>query len=223
MHQLCAQQFPGAHLCHFAEYSLAASTTTPPATGAWLDPSTADGPGRTWVASVYAGRASSYSCGDWINNGATNQGLSVTATGAPLDRGCNSALPVACCDTPSRTGFSGFTVATTNGNGGGRAAMHARCAAEYPGSHLCHMTEYVRASSGTTVPSQGAWLDPSGLAPGGTTTYTGLPSAGRDTMGWACAHWTLSTNTDTGTYVLATTGAGMTGTCNVVRPLACCF
>jgi hypothetical protein len=205
------------------DQALAASTTPPPADGAWLDPSTADGPGRTWVASVNAGRASTYSCADWSNNGATNTGLTVTAAGAPLDRACNTAQPIACCDTPSRTGFAGFTAATTNGNGGGRAAMHARCAAEYPDSHLCHMTEYVRASSGTPVPSQGAWLDPSGLPEGGSTTYTGLPSAGRDTMGWACAHWTLSGTTDSGAYVLPTTGAGMTGGCNAVRSLACCF
>src|SRR5262249_28247574 len=37
MHFVCATKFAGSHLCHWAEYVRAAGTTSPPASGAWID------------------------------------------------------------------------------------------------------------------------------------------------------------------------------------------
>src|SRR5690606_36450919 len=39
MHAACGAQFPGAHMCHAAEYIRCASASPIPAAGAWLDPS----------------------------------------------------------------------------------------------------------------------------------------------------------------------------------------
>jgi hypothetical protein len=58
--------------------------------------------------------------------------------------------------------FAGFTSTTYTGVAGGREAMHARCAAAFAGSHLCHIAEYNLASSATVPPASGAWLDMSG-------------------------------------------------------------
>ena len=48
--------------------------------------------------------------------------------------------------------FAGFTTATYSGAAGGREVMHARCAAAFAGSHLCHNSEYVMATPATIVP-----------------------------------------------------------------------
>lgn len=42
--------------------------------------------------------------------------------------------------------FAGFTQALSTGDAGGRDGMHAKCAAEFAGSHLCHASEYQLAS-----------------------------------------------------------------------------
>ena len=56
--------------------------------------------------------------------------------------------------------FAGFTPTTyagslTSGAAVGRLAAHALCAAAFSGSHLCHASEYLMASSPRAVPGTG--------------------------------------------------------------------
>ena len=87
-------------------------------------------------------------------------------------------------------GVVGFTTATTTGAmPNGRPGMHAKCAAEFPGSHLCHAAEYVLSDSATTVPSIGAWIDAS-TNTSANAENSGLPGSGRYLYGYSCTTWT---------------------------------
>jgi len=243
MHATCAAQFAGSHLCHFSEFELSQSTTPPPASGAWLDPSCEDNTDNlgnlTLVCNISqealpeSGRmifaeSSPYdqNCTNWTN--ATNQasGLSIQPAGG-VTAPCNTALPLACCGTPYYETFRGFTTATTAGNSGGRASMHGLCAAQYPGSHLCHVAEYHRANPSAPPPAAGAWLDGSSVGNYGFITnataqakagrFTGVDSTyNRDN----CKNWTSNLNANQG-WVVQPAGTN-TATCDQALPAACC-
>jgi hypothetical protein len=219
-HQICHNAFSGSHLCHAAEYLQADSAVTVPAAGAWVDPSS-DGSGTVTGGSLSFGRYVNFACSNWTTAGTGFSAYSITASGGVGNTGdCNVSRALACCSTPTKTRFAGFTVGTTNGNMGGRPAMHAMCAAEYPGSHFCHAAEYLRAASPTTVPATGAWVDPSTVE-GGSTVVGGVPRAGRY-VNFACSNWTTAGTGFSAYSITAAGGVGNTGDCNVVRPLACC-
>ncbi len=119
-------------------------------------------------------------------------------------------------------GFAGFTTATYTGAMSGRPAMHAKCEAEFAGSHLCHAAEYILSNSATGVPSpNGAWLDPSTTTSGGTSN-SGLPGSGRSIYGYHCLTWNDGTVGRYGTYVTSLGSVLEDGPCNVSRSLACC-
>lgn len=233
MHATCAAQIPGSHLCHIAEYNLATSATPPPANGAWIDSSAGtDGGFETYgtndgVASTtsgrYAGRHLYANCLSWTT--VQGSGLSVE-TGGALFRDCAQQRVLACCTTPYRERFRGYTAAMATGAAGGRAAMHARCGAEFPGAHLCHAAEYERATPMTTPPVNGAWLDASGFALRGEVsldTSTASANAGR----WTgrsiydnCTNWIDASSSLAGTSVKP--GLVTSSSCATARPLACC-
>src|SRR5262249_43978172 len=128
--------------------------------------------------------------------------------------------PLACCMTPVRTRFAGFTAALKNGNLGGRPAAHAACQAEFANSHLCHEAEYLRAAAPQSIPASGAWID-SSTVNGSTSVTGGAPQGGRYTVG-VCFNWTSSLNT-AGGYVLTQAGnVTSNNDCSVSHPLACC-
>ena len=127
--------------------------------------------------------------------------------------------------------FIGFTSASYSGVAGGREAMHARCAQEFTGSHLCHMAEYNLANSATVPPANGAWIDVSGgilASTGDPGLSTGVASVdlGRYTttnLSYNCSTWSLETtggNTTTGETIKP--GGTETQVCTTTHPLACC-
>lgn len=227
-HALCAAEFGGSHLCHASEYLMASSPVPIPSTGAWLDISGNLEGNLVSASSPHFGRATSpgYSCNDWTNNSTTAYGTTATAAGGINGGGnaCDKARPLACCSSPTKARFAGFTPATTTGKVGGRAAMHAMCATAFSGSHLCHAAEYVRSNPAAAGPVDGAWLDISADLKGNLVSW-GLPAAGRaPSPGYSCNDWTNDATTAYGS--IATTAGGINGggkSCDKARPLACCL
>jgi hypothetical protein len=228
----CAAEFTGSHLCHIAEYTLANSSTPVPAAGAWIDDSTTADAAASDVASPAAGRSGGwgqYDCWGWTDSSSAwgpvlypdgAFGIGTAAT-------CTTPHVLACCSTPYREHFAGFTNATTTGAAGGRAQMHATCGAEFPGSHLCHVAEYTRATPAITPPSSGAWVDDSAVitASGTTETAAGLRGAGRVTGKGDytnCDNWTAATAGTTLDGLAITPSHAYSVSCSVARPLACC-
>jgi hypothetical protein len=228
MHAICAAQFPGSHLCHMSEYALATPATPVPAAGAWTDLSGYAGASAseltnqvgTTLTGRYAGPDYVYNCMNWTVT--TNTGL-VAQPAGPATASCSSALPLACCVTPYREKFVGLAGSVT-GNQGGREQMHALCAAQYAGAHMCHFAEYYRAASPVALPAGGAWADLSGYT-GGSASELTLEIApvnvgryyGPDYV-YNCMNWTVTTNTG---LTLGPAGAG-TASCSTTRPVACC-
>ena len=249
MHGLCQQAFAGSHMCHAAEFARSNSTVDIPDGGAWVDLSATinlSAFGREFASvevstadSVRAVLPIAQSCNDWTSAGVPPMfqisGGRVTAA-APGTTTCDSVLPVACCSTPYRERFAGFTTSTTDGNIGGRAAANRRCAAEFPGAHLCHVAEYVRANVAVAPPSGGAWIDKSSLAPVFASSSTQAEAVvTRNGHGRAspyvtsgpgleanCVNWTSNAST---ADALALVPSGIQGSsnCDVVRSLACCL
>ncbi|MBL9017271.1 MAG: hypothetical protein JNL83_23995 [Myxococcales bacterium] len=128
--------------------------------------------------------------------------------------------------------FIGFTAASYSGVAGSREVMHARCAQEFTGAHLCHVAEYNLANSATIPPVSGAWLDPSGglmVSSGDTRLSDTVASAdhGRyigSIYSYNCSNWTQAqTTAGTTTYgETITRGGTLTQPCTTTRPLACC-
>jgi len=234
MHARCATEFPGGHLCHYGEYQLAASGIAVPANGAWIDFScTEQNAGGTvesgrlgcgsYSGSPDSGRstgpASGGNCMSWTAATVNTNGI-VLHPSLTLSGPCTDARPLACCTTPFRETFRGFTAATTNGGAGGRPAMHARCAQEFAGSHLCHHAEYHRAHPTISPPAGGAWIDSSSFN-SATENGGAMPSSGRSTYpDGACASWTSGIVNRSG--IIMTPANSTTGACDVQRPLACC-
>lgn len=222
-HAACAAEFAGAHLCHAAEYALANSPLDIPAAGAWIDPSAEYDSGVTYNGSPQAGRApNGYSCQSYTHNGTTYGGTSVLVSGGVgWGYDCNKSRPLACCTTPKKTRFAGFTSTTSNGKLGSRARAHALCNSEFPGAHYCHAAEYLRANSSAAIPASGAWIDPSANNSG--VSYVGLPTIGRQLNGYTCQSYVHDGTTYGGTSLQVSGAIGWGYDCNKTRPLACCF
>ena len=224
MHALCATAFTGAHLCHAAEYIQATSGEQPPPAGAWIDPSTVSGTTVANNGSVKAGRyPGGATCSSWNNSGGGDYGTIVTSTG-PIDvfGACATARQLACCNTPAKARFAGFTGSSTTGAAGGRWKMHSMCATAFTGAHMCHAAEYLRANSGATVPTGGAWIDSSSIS-GSTTANTGITDSARYIGGASCSSWNNSGGGDYGTIVSEVAHIDVFGDCSRARPVACCL
>jgi hypothetical protein len=227
---------------------LANSSTPVPANGAWADNSGYPDHNGTYtiensMASPRAGRFvggwDTLDCNNWtetqyddLGTPTDAQGRAVTAAGVALTA-CKTSLPVACCSTPYKEKFVGFGT-PVDGNRGGRALMNFQCASQFSGSHLCHYAEYVRASSHTTPPASGAWVDNSGFIDqnGTYTIENSLASveSGRFVGAWDtlyCKNWTETQYDDLGTLTDAqgrvVTPAGIaTVACKEQHAPACC-
>ena len=121
--------------------------------------------------------------------------------------------------------FAGITSATYAGSVGGRALMHDRCDAEFPGSHLCHAGEYHLATTATSVPAGGAWIDASCSSVNGDDVLVSTTIGSRQMGRWLapgntsyCSGWTSA---GTGP-VITTEGNTASATCETPHPLACC-
>lgn len=247
MHARCVQEYPGSHMCHAAEFALSNSTVDVPAGGAWMDPSaqlagrlevsspsfTSPDSARTGDAPTAPPPGNSVSCAGWLSSdsiGYSSIGTVATPTGAATAT-CDTTHVVACCSTPYREQFAGFTTATTSGAIGGRSAAHRVCHAEFPGSHFCHQAEFSRATSSVSPPSVGAWIDYSFLSvpsvpnpptpsEDGIGTRAGFARAGRVPVG-GCVNWTWGAPGNGGA-VVTDTGILSSGDCDKLRALACC-
>lgn len=224
-HQICATEFPGGHFCHASEVVLANVKIAIPAYGAWVDPSIEPDGGQVT-------RGGSAVFGRWVDRDDTcshwsrphEEGTALTpAGGLDSDADCSVPRALACCDGPASVAFAGFTSEPVSGYAGGRPAMHAACASEFPKSHMCHAAEYVRAASPVPVPEYGAWLDPSIDVDGHFTTRGGAPEFGRWTgRDDTCDNWTDSGSHDEGTAVTPYGDIDDDAPCRDLRPVACC-
>lgn len=128
-------------------------TASAPSGGAWVDLSVNMSGSSTVAAVAGSGRNANGgdNCYGWTSSTSSQtyyNGYHLEPAGyVKSSIGCADARPLACCTGPTRVAFSGVTTWTTDGNSGGRGAMHSHCATEYPGSHFCHAAEYVRANS----------------------------------------------------------------------------
>jgi hypothetical protein len=103
--------------------------------------------------------------------------------------------------------------------------MHAICAAQFAGSHMCTTGEYYRTGNTTPVPASGAWADASAYT-GSTSYFAGIGLAARNggrytssDSSYNCLQWTANT-TYSGTVIFA--AGPNVGQCSVARPVACC-
>ena len=168
------------------------------------------GPVAVGIAGVR--QFSGTSCDSWTQVGSGYYGVYISTAGAAVSTDCVKRKALACCNSPARTKFVGFTTATTSGNAGGRIKMHQMCVAEFAGSHLCHNIEYARSHSAKLPPTDGAWIDPSNGTSAGNA---------RDLSGTSCDSWT---QTGSGYYGIYITGNGNLNTtdCVKVKSVACC-
>lgn len=232
MHARCAAAFTGAHLCHSSEYYLSRSATIPPAGGAWFDASgwidtaLANGTIIGGTGHVDLGRyvgASQSNCASWTASTSTF-GYTLTVSGQS-QVSCTGTHALACCSTPARERFRGFSTASvTGGRPGGRAEMNQVCGAQFAGSHLCHISEYARANPTATPPAGGAWMDSSvylrqqgdSIAENNVATHQMGLAAYASQLN--CSAWT-----QTSSFGYSYSAAGMSqGNCTASRPLACC-
>jgi hypothetical protein len=243
MHARCAAEFTGSHLCHISEYQQTTSATIVPATGAWIDPSvTPDSDLTLESASGFGREAFSFSCGSWTS--ASNTSFAATflrpdgrvqttsSNTFPTPPACDVQRALACCNGAPKVQLAGFTTVTPDGAGfgTGRPGMHAACASEFAGSHMCHIAEYLRAGSPVSVPTSGAWIDPS-VADTGELVLGGSPRFGRMTQSFTCSGWTNNVQASGASTFLDVDGSAHTHSsntfpnpigCAAQRPIACC-
>jgi hypothetical protein len=220
-HQICGGEFPGSHFCHASEYMLTGSGVPIAATGAWIDPSINIANSTSYHGSPVSGRNYNGGCTQWTSASSTTTGVIVTPDGAfSASALCNVARPLACCNSPTKAQFAGFTSAAALMTG--RVGMHALCTAQFSGAHMCHAAEYLRSASPDPVPATGAWLDPSVDFDASATSYHGLPGAGRNYNG-GCTQWTSKSSTTTGVIVTVEGAFSASALCDVDRPVACCI
>lgn len=245
MHAACAAAIAGSHLCHVGEYGGSNSATVPPAGGAWVDGS---GNVEEFNANVsttfdiagpdigrYIGSLDTVNCDNWSTSttgsaGGAAAALTVGPAGVASAL-CSTSHVLACCSTPYTEKFKGFTTTTPTGvQTGGRAAMHAFCGAQFPGSHMCHAAEYGRANPTVTPPSGGAWLDGSGyLRNAGSAQETSEVAS--EHMGRYfgalqtvnCEAWSaaMAGGSNTAGLVVSSTGIA-SALCTTSHAVACC-
>ena len=219
-HAACAAEFTDAHMCHVSEYLLTNSATSIPAAGAWMDGSV-DVEGTSIYGGVpSAGRRTNFSCSSWTSNVSGASGTMVR-TDSLFDAygDCAEQRPVACCNGPRKVVLAGYTTANATMNA--RPGMHAQCSSEFPGAHMCHVAEYLRANAISPIPASGAWMDGS-IDLHGSSVYGGVPGAGRRTN-FSCSSWNSTTPGASGTMIRADSLFDAYGDCAVPRPIACCI
>ncbi len=127
--------------------------------------------------------------------------------------------------------FAGYTTTPISGVAGGREKLHAACAAAFTGAHLCHLAEYYLASSATTPPTSGAWIDASGGVDGNSAQVGVENNLANVDLGrysgvldfHNCDNWSAATSGSTTTFGDVITPAGWNeAVCTSTHVLACC-
>lgn len=235
MHTACSLEFSGSHLCHASEYALSTSASPVPAAGAWMDRSCGVSGSSVHVtidgAHPRIGRhvdSSTGNCSNWNLDLSNVNGPSIRP-GGPEYESCSSSLPLACCDSDYLEKFAGLTTTLVDGNIGGRAAAHAMCGADYPGSHMCHYSEYARTVSDIAVPDQGAWVDRSMTMRPSSSNLTVTEDCASVDFGrylnsssGNCSNWRSNVSNLNGPAVRESGVSSFQG-CDSTLPIACCF
>ncbi|AKT37181.1 collagen-like protein [Chondromyces crocatus] len=223
-HTACRVEFPGAHFCHASEYLLSNSATEPPPDGAWLDPSVSPDGSIVFGSAPHFGRANGgNTCNGWLSNSNGYSSTSITTGGILTSAGqCGVARALACCNGAPRVVFAGLTSTTHTGNFGGRTGGHALCAGDHPGSHMCHVSEYLRSNALDPIPAEGAWLDPS-TAFTGSVVFGGAAIFGRANGGNTCNGWLSNSNGYSSTSIQQGGSITSAGQCGTLKPIACCL
>jgi hypothetical protein len=227
MHARCDAEFPGSHMCHFAEYMLSNPHLPIPVVGAWIDPS--DGPVAQFSANSalglmpfsresgrYVGGAGA-TCKNWTSSYSSDEsGPALTSwPHAPVD--CRIARSIACCSSPYREQFIGATSQPTTGQAGGPEKMNAKCHAEYPGSHLCTFAELQRATP-KTAPAALMWVQPTTNV---TVASANNPPSYSSTNFPTCNAWRSTVGVGTA-WIPALPSQIEPAACDQPAPLGCC-
>jgi hypothetical protein len=203
----CNAQYPGSSFCTVSEFDRSNPVTPPSSAGAWLD-SDRQASGQRTQNSCSAGG------GSWNLGTTGDTGTNLNALGVFASQvSCDGVKPLACCRVPSAVVFRGYTTATFTGSVGGTIGANARCAAEYPGSYFCTVSDFDLSNPTIAPPASGAWID-SNRSASGTRTQNSCSASG--------GSWNLGTTGDTGTNLNALGVFVSQVTCNQVKPLACC-
>ena len=201
----CRVDFPSSFLCSYGDYNRAEPGIGAPVSGAWVD-NERDSFGRRATSPCNNG------LGSWTYTGTVDTADVITTTGSATSSACSAVKPLACCQTPLKRVFRGFTSMVFTGDLGGFPGANAKCRAEFPGSFFCSYGDYHRAEPGLGAPASGAWVDNERDSFGRRATSpcnNGLGS------------WTYTGTVDTADGI-TTTGSATSSACNVARPIACC-
>ena len=209
----CALQFAGSSLCTASDYQKANPTVAISGVGAWIDFNRYASGERNTSACAVGGQS-------WLDATSGSAGPVVLPSGfyasGTAGQLCNVTRPLTCCYVPRTVAFVGYTATTFTGNLGGFVGANAKCAAEFPGSWLCTVSDFQKANPTTPIAGVGAWID-----------FNRYASGERNTSGCAVGgqSWLDATSGSAGPVVLPT-GFYASGTagqlCNVARPLTCC-
>ena len=220
-HAKCSSEYAFSHFCTDREYEVIGSAAPLPPAGAWVD--AARYISSSTPTATPRDRDNSYNCGSWrVSTNAYSGALDVQGEyiTTSLSTSCGVSRPLACCRAPQQAWFRGFTTLTFNGNLGGIQGAHAKCAAQFSGSHFCTDREYEQAGSAAPMPPAGAWIDAARYI--STSTPSASPRD-RDNS-YNCTSWRVSTNAYSGAldvfgHYITTS---LSTSCGTVRPLACC-
>ena len=205
--QKCNAEFAGSVFCTVSDFDRSNYVAPPPASGAWID-----------TDRQASGQRTQNSCtstsASWTLGTVNDTGTNLNALGVFSGQlACTQVKPLACCRVPSPVVFRGYTAATFNGAIGGHVGANAKCAAEFPGSFFCTVSDFDKANPMALPPAAGAWID-TNRGTTGTRTQNSCTSAS--------ASWNLGTTLDTGTNLSAAGVFAGQLACNQVKPLACC-
>lgn len=222
-HAKCNAAFSGSRLCHASEYLLTYSTVQVPSSGAWLDSSMNGAGGTTMDAHPNYTRGTGTTCLGWTSEASSGTSGTAVLPGGSISSGsstnlCDQLRPLACCYADPPETFVGFT-GTTTGAMNGRQTANGMCGSAWPGTHMCHAGEYIRAASAASVPAPGAWVDWSTTASGSGSTG-GEAGLARVNNGSNCAGWTTLS---LGTVILPGGTIGTGASCSEPRKVACCL
>lgn len=201
----CRVDFPSSFLCSYGDYNRAEPGVGAPVSGAWVD-GERDSFGRRATSPCNNG------VGAWTYTGTVDTAEILTSTGSATNSLCSAARPLACCQTPLKRVFRGFTSVVFTGDLGGFPGANAKCRTEFPGSFFCSYGDYNRAEPGLGAPASGAWVDGERDSFGRRATSPCNNGVGA---------WTYNGTVDTA-EVITTTGSATNSLCNVAHPLACC-
>jgi len=219
----CAAEFASSHLCTDREFEWTGASSLPGANGFWAD----DAQYSSSSAPNYypRDRSGAYSCDNWRSqDGPANYAQFSDFQGvrsSPAYGVCNVTRRLACCRSPHAAWFRGFTATLFTGNLGGPLGANAKCAAEYPRSHLCTDREFEWAGAAVSPGATGFWADDAEYSSSSAPNYYPRDRSGS----YSCNNW--RSEDGPANYAQFSDAQGLRtspayGVCHVARQLSCC-